>query len=69
MSKKVFHSLALIGVIIICILAFTLPKNPYEIIPSFTIMSFDKPLWLNIIISCSFIYLTILYSIYDKIYN
>ena len=30
-------------------------------------MTFDRPLWLNIIIGGSFMYLVILYSIYEKL--
>lgn len=67
MLKKIFQILAIIGIIIISILAFILPNNPYEIIPAISITSFDKPLWLCIIIGGGSLYLMILYYIYDKL--
>ena len=67
MLKTIFQVLATIGVTIIFILAFTLPKNPYEIIPAISVMSFDKPLWLCIFIVGSSVYLLILYTIYDNL--
>lgn len=65
--KLIFQCLGVIGVGVIIVLAFTLPSNPYEIIPALTMMSFDKPLWLCIIISSSFFYLVALFSIYNGI--
>jgi len=67
MLKTIFTLLSIVGVLIITILAFTIPNNPYEIIPAMSIMNLDKPLWLCIIISGSFFYLIILYNIYDEI--
>ena len=67
MLKRVFHVLAIIGLIIISVLAFVIPSNPNQIIPALTVMSFDKPLWLCIIIGGGVIYLISLYSIYDKL--
>ena len=67
MSKRLFQVLAVIGFITICVLAFTLPPNPNKVIPALSVMSFDKPLWLCIIIGGGFIYLITLYSIYDKL--
>ena len=69
MLKRIFQILGIIGFLIICLLAFIIPKNPYKIIPAMTMMSFDKPLWLCIIIGGGFIYLLTLYGIYDKIKN
>lgn len=69
MLKRIFQILGILGFLIICVLAFVLPSNPNEIIPALTVMSFDKPLWLCIIIGGGFIYLISLYSIYDKITN
>ena len=69
MLKRVFQILGIVGFLIICLLAFIIPKNPYEIIPAMTMMSFDKPLWLCIILGGGFIYFLILYNIYDKITN
>ena len=60
-----FKILGIIGVMIIFILAFTIPKDPYIIIPSISMFGFDKPLWLNIIIVGVFFYLMALFSIYD----
>lgn len=67
MLKTIFQILAIVGMIIICIIAFTIPNDPYEIIPAMTIMSFDKPLWFAIIFGGSFMYLLILLGIYDKV--
>ena len=69
MKKNIFIILGIIGVIIISILSFVLPNKPFEIIPSYTFISCDKPLYLSLIISCSFMYLSFLYFIYDKINN
>lgn len=69
MLKRVFQILGIMGFIAICILAFVIPSNPNQIIPALTVMSFDKPLWLCIIIGGGFIYLITLYSIYNKINN
>ena len=67
MLKTIFQILAIIGMIIICIMAFTIPTNPYEIIPAVSMMSFDKPLWFCIIFGGCFLYLMILWSIYDSL--
>lgn len=69
MLKRVFQLLGIIGFIAICILAFVIPSNPNQIIPALTVMSFDKPLCLCIIIGGGFIYLITLYSIYNKLNN
>lgn len=69
MLKRVFQILGIMGFIAICILAFVIPSNPNQIIPALTVMSFDKPLWLCIIIGGGFIYLITLYSIYNKLNN
>lgn len=65
--KILFSILAIVGVAIICVLSFVLPTNPYEIIPSISMMVGDMPLWLALIISLSFIYLLILFAIYDNL--
>ena len=67
MIKTKFQILAIVGMIIICIIAFTIPTNPYEIIPAVSMMSFDKPLWFCIIFGGGFLYLMILWSIYDSL--
>ena len=65
--KKLFIVLAFIGVIVISALGFIIPDNPYEIIPAMTTMSFDKPIWFCYMFGGSFVYLIILYSIYEKL--
>ncbi|MBE6144709.1 MAG: hypothetical protein E7169_03950 [Firmicutes bacterium] len=65
MLKIIFQVLAIVGVIIISILAFTLPSDPYEIIPAMSVMSFDKPLWACYMFGGSFLYLLVLLGIYD----
>lgn len=67
MLKIIFYFLSIVGVILIFLLAFTIPKNPFQIIPAITTIGFDKPLWLCIAICGNFIYLLIIWSIYDKI--
>lgn len=69
MSKKIFNLLTITGLIIIIILSFIVPDNPQKIIPSYTFITIDRPLWLNLIICCSFTYIIILYSIYNKLFN
>ena len=63
--KWLFVVLSVIGVVIISIISFTLPSDPYMNVPALTVFSFDKPLWLCWIVGLSVIYLSILYSIYD----
>ena len=63
--KIIFEVLGIVGVIVISILAFIIPSDPFKIIPSYTLYGFDKPLWLAIIIVGVFFYLVILVSIYD----
>lgn len=63
--KNIFLTIGIIGFMVIVYCAFTIPNNPYEIIPALTMMSFDKPLWLCIIIGGGFIYLLVLWSVYD----
>ena len=60
MLKRVFQVLAVLGLIVISVLAFVVPSNPNEIIPAMTVMSFDKPLWLCIIVGGGFLYLIII---------
>lgn len=67
MLKKITIILGIIGEIAICILSFTVPKDPYEIVPAASIMGFDKPLWFANIFLFSFLYLFVLYFIYDKL--
>lgn len=69
MNKLIFNTLAILGIIIIIFLSFIIPNNPYEVIPSYTFITVDRPLWLNIIITSIFIYIIILYSIYEKIFD
>ncbi len=67
MTKRTFQLLALIGVVIISILSFTVPNDPNEILPALTFFTFDKPVWLCYVIGGNFLYLIVLYAIYDKI--
>ena len=67
MLKTIFQILAIVGMIIICIMAFTIPNNPYEIIPALYITSFDKPLWVCIIVGGGFVYLLLLNLVYERI--
>lgn len=63
--KNIFLTIGIIGFMAIVYCAFAIPNDPYEIIPALTIMSFDKPLFLCIIIGGGFIYLLVLWSVYD----
>ena len=65
MRLIIFRLLAIVGVVFISVLSFVVPKDPFEIIPAMTVMSFDKPVWFCIMFCGSFIYLIVLYSIYD----
>jgi len=65
--KRLFIGLSIVGFVVICVLSFVLPKNPFEIIPAMTMVSFDKPVWLCGIIGGGFIYLMVLWTIYDKL--
>lgn len=65
--KRLFIGLEVIGMVIISIMAFTVPENPYEIIPALSMMGFDRPLWLNTILGLGFLYSIALFSIYDNI--
>ncbi len=67
MLKKIFVTIGLIGVITISVMAFTVPIDPYAILPAMTIFSFDKPVWLCWLVGGNILYLIVLYFIYDKI--
>ncbi len=67
MKKTIFYIIVLIGVMIIIAMSIIIPNNPNKIIPSITHFSISKPLWLDILISSSFIYFIIIYNIYEKI--
>lgn len=66
-TKILFIALTIVGVAIIITLSFMLPSNPYEIMPSVSMMYGDMPLWLIYSIGFSFLYLLILFAIYDKL--
>lgn len=66
-TKILFIALAIVGGAIIITLSFILPSNPYEIMPSVTMMLGDIPLWLMYSIEFAFLYLLILFAIYDKL--
>ena len=63
--NKSFIVLGIIGSIVICVCAFTIPSNPHEIIPAITYMSVDKPLWLELVIVGLFVYWCLLVNSYD----
>ena len=69
MNKNLFNILTILGLILILFLSFIIPNNPYEIVKSYTTRTLDRPLWFNILIISSFIYLIIICSIYEKIIN
>lgn len=64
--KNIFCLIGVLGFIAICISAFTIPNDPYEIIPALSVASFDKPLWVCIIFGGGFLWLLLLLGIYDK---
>ena len=63
----ILHILDILGFIAIVISAFTIPSNPHEIIPALTVMIFEKTLWVCIVFDGDFLYLLVLYSIYNLI--
>ena len=64
--KTLFIFLGIMGALIISILSFILPTDPFLIIPAMTPMTFDKPLWLCGVVGGNTIYLGSLYYVYDK---
>lgn len=60
-------SLFIGGIIIIFILSFIIPNNPYMIVPSMSLIGFDKPLWLVIFVFFSFLFSLILNCVYSKL--
>ena len=64
-KELIFEFLAALGILIISILAFIIPADPYMIIPSHSLIGFDKPLWFTIIIVGGFFYIMILCAIYN----
>lgn len=64
MLEKIFKILGIVGFIVICIMAFIIPSNPFEIIntPNYAI-----PLFIDIIVIGSILYFLILYGIYSLI--
>lgn len=64
--KGLVNALGVVGFLIICVAAFTIPEDPNVIIPALTPMNFDKPLLANIIIAGGFIWLMIYVEIYDR---
>ena len=65
--KYIFIIIGIIGTLIIEYLSITIPNNPFETIYIPSIVAFNKPVWLCLFISSSFIYLSILYAIYDRL--
>lgn len=66
MLEKIFKTLGIIGFIIICVLSFIIPNNPFEIMQT---PNYSLPLFLYIIIGGGSLYLIILYGIYYLIDN
>ena len=65
--KPIFIIIGVIGILIILCLSFIIPNNPFEYIYIPSIVAFNKPLWLYAFGGISFIYLTILRIIYEKL--
>ena len=65
--KYIFIIIGIVGTLIIEYLSIIIPNNPFEIIYIPSIVAFNKPLWLCIFVSITFIYLSILYAIYDTL--
>lgn len=64
MLKKVFYFLGAMGFIIIFIMSFIIPKNPFEV---FQATIYSLPLFVDIIILGSLMYWLFLYAIYSLI--
>ena len=69
MKKNIFLIITTLGLLTIIILSIIIPNNPNQIIPSLTHFFISKPLWINVLISCTFIYINIIYKIYNTIFN
>ena len=67
MLKNIFNLFYISGVIIIGILSFIIPSDPYVMLPGLLYFEFDKPLWLVLIIVFSFFYLMILIALYNQL--
>lgn len=63
--KRLFISLEVIGMVVILIMALTVPENPYEIVPALSYSTFDKPEWLRIFEVIGFLYSATLFSFYN----
>jgi len=63
--NKLFNVIAILGLLVIGILSFVVPDNPWIIIPSLSAFLFDKPLWLGLIVNFSFFYIMFLMMLYD----
>jgi len=62
--KKLFIFTGLNGFLLICILAFKIPKDPYMTIHALTVYTFDRPMWFNFIVGWTGIYWYWLYYLY-----
>ena len=69
MSEKFFIFIGFIGTMLIETIAIFVPDNPNVIIPSFTTITCDKPLWLCVVILSCTLYYFLLYLVYDKVYK
>lgn len=65
--EKLFELLAVVGNIIIGILTYIIPSNPWDGLPSLIVYGINKPLWVGLFIIFSFIYLIFLEYLYCKI--
>lgn len=65
--KNVFMCLAIIGIIIISFFSFVIPSDPYIILPTMSLVGFDKPLWFAMMIIVGFFYLILISMVYYKI--
>lgn len=65
--KTIFQCLSVVGLIVIIFLTFLTTSDPFLVIPALSIFSFDKPIWFCIILSSGFIYLLLLWFLYDKL--
>ena len=64
MLENIFKILGIIGFIAICVMAFTIPSNPFETIKG---VNYYYPIFLCIIMGGGILYLLILYGVYSII--
>lgn len=69
MLDKIFIFLFYFGTISIYIISFIIPKNPYLILPSISMLGIDYPICISIMIFCYTIYYYTLWNIYVILKN